>query len=195
MPTWTGCFLSPSPELQVNDATSRASILDDLGYDVADNLVSDLVILVEGPSDAAVIEQLLRKMGLLESHSIKIWPLGGDIMDKLDLSVFAENYSLIALIDQDPGSKSVRRRFCENCAAHSIPVHRLKRYSIENYFPLTVLREVMGSQIPETLTEVNARRKLESQLGFDVRSNNRRIAQKMSLDDIRDTDLSTFAAT
>lgn len=35
--------------VKVTDATSRSSILNNLGYSVSDNLMSDLVILVEGP--------------------------------------------------------------------------------------------------------------------------------------------------
>ena len=60
----------------VSDATSRASLLDDLGYSVLDNLVSDLVILVEGPTDVPVIEELFVKMKLFEDYEIRIWPLG-----------------------------------------------------------------------------------------------------------------------
>ena len=84
-------------QITVSDATSRAALLDDLGYSVADNLVSDLVILVEGPTDVPVIEECLMKLESLNRFAIKIWPLGGDIMDQLDLSVFGESYVLVAL--------------------------------------------------------------------------------------------------
>jgi predicted ATP-dependent endonuclease of OLD family len=93
--------------IKVSNDTSRAVLLDSLGYSVTDNLVSDLVILVEGPSDKPVIEEFLRQMGLYASYSIKIWPLGGDIMDQCDLSIFAEDYRVIALIDKDPESGKV----------------------------------------------------------------------------------------
>lgn len=89
--------------VKVDDATSRASILHDIGYDVTDNLVSDLVILVEGPTDIPTLEEFLIKWNLWGLYNIKIWPMGGDIMDQLDLSVFAQNYSIIGLVDDDPG--------------------------------------------------------------------------------------------
>lgn len=178
--------------VKVDDATSRAAILHDIGYDVTDNLVSDLVILVEGPKDIPVLEEFLMKWGLFGSYSIKIWPLGGDIMDQVDLSVFAENYSITALIDNDPGSKRIRERFIANCERYKIPVHQLERYAIENYFSLRALREQCGSQIDSSISTIDPDTKLENQIGFNVRRNNRRIAQIMTLDEIRDTDLYDF---
>jgi energy-coupling factor transporter ATP-binding protein EcfA2 len=178
--------------IRVDDATSRASILDDLGYAVTDNLVSDLVILVEGPSDVPVVEEFLKKYGLLARFEVRIWPLGGDVMDQLDLSVFAERYKLIALIDQDPESAAIRRRFEAKCAEVGIPVHRLERYSIENYFTVDALRSVFGKQLPDTLTELAPDTKVSKQTGFDVKKKNRAIARAMSLEDIAGTDLARF---
>ena len=66
--------------IKVEPVTKRASALQALGYTVTDNLVSDLVIMVEGPSDREVVEELLDKKGLLRNYSIKFWFLGGDIM-------------------------------------------------------------------------------------------------------------------
>lgn len=185
-------FTSFVDSVNVDDATSRASILDDLGYSVADNLVSDLVILVEGPKDVPVIEEFLIKLDLDKTFDIKIWPLGGDIMGQVDLSIFAQNYSIIALIDQDPGSESVRRRFIRNCEDNDIPVHRLQRYAIENYFTLRALRQVFSIQIPADITEIDPNKKLENQIGLDVKRTNRRVAKAMSIDEIRDTDLFEF---
>lgn len=179
-------------EVVVDDATSRASILDDLGYSVADNLVSDLVILVEGPSDVGVVEEFLIKMGLYGKYDIKIWPLGGDIMDQVDLTVFAERYSIIALIDNDPGSKKIRERFKKNCADLNIPVHHLKSYSIENYFTVNALRSIYPHQMPIAVTTINPNLKLEKQIGFSVKGRNRSIARGMSLDDVKGTDFFSF---
>jgi AAA15 family ATPase/GTPase len=185
-------FTSFKKSITVDDATSRASILDDLGYSVTDNLVSDLIILVEGPKDIPIIEEYLIKMGLYDSYDIKIWPLGGDIMDQLDLSVLSENYSLIALIDNDPSSRRIREHFIKNCEEHGIEVHRLKRYSIENYYTIRVLRKVFGSQVPDTITSISPDKKLEKQIGINVKKNNRRLAKEMSVNEIKETDLDEF---
>ena len=125
--TWNG-------SINVDDATSRALLLSDLGYSVNDNLTSDLVVLVEGPKDAPYLEEMLSKRGLWSSYSIKLWPLGGDIMDQLDLSLLKQHYKLIALLDKDPKSGVVRKKFEEKCKATGIEVHRLHKYSLENYF-------------------------------------------------------------
>ena len=178
--------------IRVDDATSRASILDDLGYSVTDNLVSDLVILVEGPSDVPVIEEFLAKMGLFGRFNVKLWPLGGDIMDQVDLSVFTSGYQIIALIDGDPDSDKVRRRFEKRCGEAGIQVQRLAAYSIENYFTLAALREVFGAQLPASISTISAATKLEGQLGFSVKKRNRDIAKAMTLADIRGTDLGEF---
>lgn len=185
-------FTSFDNSVVIDDATSRASILDDLGYSVTDNLVSDIVILVEGPSDVPVVEEFLIKLGLYESYDTKLWPLGGDIMDQLDLSVLAQSYSLIALLDNDPGSDRIRKRFIENCEANGIPVFRLQRYSIENYFPLRVLKEEFGSQIPSHVSEIRPEIKLEDQIGLSVKKSNRKLAKSMTLDEIKGTDLEVF---
>jgi hypothetical protein len=185
-------FTSFEDVIIIDDATSRASILDDLGYSVTDNLTCDVVILVEGPSDVPVIEELLIKLGLYERYNIKMWPLGGDTMDQLDLSVLAENYSIIALIDNDPGSEKVRRRFKANCEKSHIPVHRLQRYAIENYFPVRVLREEYTGQLSTNIGEIKPDTKLEDQIGFTVKKSNRKLAKAMSLDEIAGTDLEKF---
>jgi energy-coupling factor transporter ATP-binding protein EcfA2 len=185
-------FTSFRESIELNDATARSKILSDIGYSVTDNLVSDLVILVEGPSDRPVYEEFLTKMGLRENYDVKIWALGGDIMDQLDLTVFAQNYQIVAVVDRDPQSDSVRRRFEKNCEANRITVHRLDRYSIENYFPVHALRSVFGSQISSSFTEVDPKVRLSNQIGIDVRKNNRKLAENTSLDDIKGTDLFSF---
>ena len=185
-------FTSFGTSIVVDDATSRAAILNDLGYEVTDNLVSDLIILVEGPSDLPVIQEFLVKTGLYAEKVIKIWPLGGDIMDQLDLRVFAERYNIIALLDQDPGSDHIRRRFVANCDALKVPVHRLERYSLENYFSIRALREVFKGQFPEDVNTINPGMPLEKQIGMSVKKNNRKIVEAMTLSDIEGTDLMQF---
>lgn len=178
--------------VRVTDATSKASILDDLGYSVADNLVSDVVVLVEGPSDGAIIEEFLVKKGALPRFSVKVWPLGGDIMDQLDLSVLAQGNRLIALIDRDPKSGRVRERFAEKCAHLKIPVTRLQRYSIENYFALPAIRVVLPGRVPSTIVELEPDQPVDKQIGFSIKRNGRAIAKEMSLADVANTDFERF---
>jgi len=159
-------FQDDKGNIEVTDTTNKAFALSQLGYAVADNLVSDLTILVEGPSDIPVIQVFLKTMGLDEKYNIKIWPLGGDIMGKkeVDLSVIAENHLTMALIDRDPGSKSARTAFMEKCKDLDIIYHQLERNSIEEYFTLDALKAVLKGQVPETLKTLDRTKRLKDQL-------------------------------
>lgn len=180
-------------QVEVDDATSRASMLHDLGYSVADNLVADLVILVEGVYDTPVIEEFLRKKGIFDHYDIKTWPLGGDQMSSVDLSVFAPYFNIIALLDRDPQSESARAQFEEKCEVHNIDLRRLDRYAIENYFTAEAIREAWPHcQAWKDPTEINPDEKVEDQVGFDLKSRNREIAESMELEEIEDTDLFDF---
>ena len=179
-------------EIRVGDVTSKASLLDDLGYEVTDNLTADVVVLVEGPTDVPVLETLALKRDDLRLKQFKFWPLGGDIMDQLDLTVLSDSNNILALVDDDPGSKRVRDRFVAKCEELGIPYHRLERYAIENYFTVDALREVYGGQFPDHVAKVTPRAKLEKQLGFNVKRRNRAIAEAMSYSDIEGTDLDAF---
>lgn len=180
-------FCSNLETVEVSDTTNKASVLDDLGYSVVDNLISDLVVLVEGPKDIQLLEVLFQRAGL-DEYNIRVWPLGGDIMDQINLEVMVENRRCIALIDKDTKSRKVRRRFIENCREFDIEVTKLKRYAIENYFPLRALKDVFGSQIPDTITEIDKNKKLENQIDFNVKKNNREIAETMTDEEIEETE-------
>lgn len=69
---------------------------------------------------------------------------------------------------------------------------RLKRYSIENYFPVGALRAVFKGQIPASFTEVKEDESLENQIGMNVKNKNRQLAEHTSLEDIAGTDLHKF---
>jgi ABC-type cobalamin/Fe3+-siderophores transport system ATPase subunit len=179
-------------KVSVDTATTRAGILTELGYSIADNLVSDVIILCEGPHDKGFLEEFLEKKSLMTRTNIKVWPLGGDIMSKVDLSVFAQNYKVMALVDRDPGSSVVRTRFENRCKEYEIACHRLERYSLENYFSIRALREVLGNQIPAKLTALDPDKSVAKQLELDVKKNSARIAKAMTLDEIKGTDLADF---
>ena len=185
-------FASNQQNIEIDDATTRAKILDELGYTVADNLSSDVIILVEGPSDRPVIEAFLMKMGLFQEFNIKIWALGGDIMDQHDLSVFTDKYAIIALVDKDPGSATVRRKFAANCRKVGIPVYKLERYAIENYFSIAAMNEVLKGQVQIDISTIEPDRNLEDQINFNVKKNNGKIAAAMNMEDIEGTDLHRF---
>jgi len=187
-------FVEYDGKVKVSDQTSKSSILHNLGYSVADNFVSDLIIFTEGPTDQPIIEKILEWLEIDDKYNIKYWPLGGDNMASLDMSVFAEQKNVFALIDNDPASSVIRTRFKTMCDENNIVCHRLERYAIENYFSIEAIRKV----IPDILQEsaLDPALKVDTQLfgeaGKSIKSSNRKIIDNMSLEDFQETDLLKF---
>ncbi|HUS76117.1 MAG TPA: ATP-binding protein [Methanothrix sp.] len=183
-------------EVKVTDETSKSEILYILGYSVADNLVADMIILTEGPSDIPILETIFKWMEINGKCNIKFWPLCGDVMTHLDLSVIAETKNVWALIDSDPNSGKSRTRFIRKCREAGIYCKKLERYSIENYFTLNAIRKIF-TNIPDDLIELKPDKKVDDQIGFSkndksIKQKNRQIIEQMSITDIESTDLFKF---
>lgn len=178
--------------VKISDETSKSMILQGLGYETVDNLVSDVIVLTEGPYDIPVLSTICQWQGLLPKYNVKFWPIGGDIMSTLDLTAISDRKNVIALIDNDPGSDKARRLFMENCKENSIFCQRLKKYSIENYFSLESLKKVYGAQIDASITTLDPDKKLEAQIGLNVKKKNYNIIKNMTLDELKSTDLYEF---
>lgn len=210
--THSAVFLDPSlvdkifycqnnGEISVTDQTSKSKIINSLGYSVTDNLISDLIILLEGPTDIPIIQKILSWNEILDKFNIKYWPLGGDIMACLDLSVFAERKNVFALVDSDPGSGKIRTKFLRNCKNNGIYAKQLTRYSIENYFTLDAIREVFPNKIKASITNLDPNESVDKQIGFkingeenskSIKSKNGDIISRMKPEDIQNTDLQKF---
>ena len=204
--THSNIFLDPSfadkiyrtfftSKVEIVDNTNRASILSDLGYSVSDNLVSDLIILTEGPTDRPVIEEMCRKMGFWENYNIKFWPMGGDIMSQLDLSTLSDNVAenkIIALIDSDTESQKERNRFKKKCEEMNIECFQLKRYSIENYIPLETIKAFPEFSVSADIKEIKPDEKVENQIGINIKKNLRKLTKAMDIMHIEKTDLYDF---
>jgi AAA15 family ATPase/GTPase len=183
-------------EIKISDQTSPSKIINSLGYSVTENLTSDAIILTEGPKDIPVIQAILKWVGVLDKYNIKLWPLGGDIMGELDLSIFSGRENVFAIIDDDPGSKRIRNTFSENCKLHNIHCYALERYAIENYFTIEAIRKVFGEQIDHTIILKN-NKSVDDQIGFkaknkSIKAKNFSIMDQMNLTDFENTDLLNF---
>lgn len=183
-------------EVKITDETSKSEILQSLGYSVADNLVADMVILTEGPFDIPILQEIFKKLNVSNKYNIKFWPICGDVMTHLDLSVIAEGKNVMALIDSDPGSSKSRTRFMKKCRENGIYCKKLERYSIENYLTLDAIR-IVFDDIPGDLNEIKPDKKVDDQIGFtkrnkSIKPKNRKIVEQMSINDIQSTDLFKF---
>lgn len=184
-------------KIVIEDSTSKARLLNDLGYSVSDNLVSDLIIVVEGSGDKNAITEFLLKKKLMGVNNIKFWILNGDAMGNVDLEAFADRFQIRVLLDNDPHSELARRTFVAQCRRLSIPITILQRYSLENYFPIEVYRESFGDLIPKRVTTFKPDAPVWSQLGSrikrtDIKKGSKKFAVKTTLADIEGTDLSDF---
>jgi ABC-type polar amino acid transport system ATPase subunit len=178
--------------ITVSDATSHSVLLTELGYDIVDNLVSDVIVLVEGPSDVPVLEGFLDKMGVLQQKRVKFWPLGGDNMARIDVSPLVESRAALALIDRDPSSAAARKRFVEQCKHLGIPVTQLKRRAIENYFSLDALHKVFGKNIKREITVLDPMKTVQEQIELNPKKRASDVVRAMELADIEGTDLFEF---
>lgn len=190
-------YCSKDNEVLLSDQTSKSEIINSLGYSVSENLVADVIVLLEGPTDIPVIQEMLNWLGVNNNFNIKFWPLGGDIMASLDLSVFAERNNVFALVDSDPGSSVQRTRFIRNCEEYGINCKKLERYSIENYFSLQALREVFQDQIPDSIQDISPTDSVDEQIGFKdkgktIKTKNSQIIKNMKVEDIERTDILDF---
>lgn len=179
-------------QVRISDETSLSKIVNSLGYSVTENITSDAIILTEGPKDIPVLQKLLKWLGVLDKYNIKFWPLGGDIMGDLDLSVFSGRPNIFAIVDSDPGSKIARNTFLANCQNNQITAYQLERYSIENYFSLSAIRKIFNDISEEVILKNG--KSVDSQIGYkeknkSIKYKNFEIIEQMTLNDFENTDL------
>lgn len=185
--------------IQISDKTSMSKMVESLGHSITENLTSDAIILTEGPTDIPIIKKALQLNGALDLLNIKFWPLGGDIMGSLDLSIFANVKDIFAIIDKDPGSVKIRNIFKKNCKANGIECIQLSRYSIENYLTLSSIKEAFPGKIDKALDTLDNNESVDKQIGFkskgkSIKGKNHIMSQKLTIKDLEGTDLWSFAA-
>lgn len=185
-------------EVKISDKTTASKIIDSLGYSIAENLTADAIILTEGPTDIPILKRILTLNDTLTTYNIKFWPLGGDIMGESDLSIFKGLNKVFAIIDSDPGSSKIRNKFQKNCKDHDIVCYKLDRYSIENYFPLNIIKDQFPSQI--TIKNLDDSLSVDEQIGFksknkSIKQKNAEMALRLELKDVQETDLYSICDT
>ena len=180
----------------LSDVTSRAEALSEMGFAVSDNISPDLILLVEGPNDVAAFTEFLGKWELSDRFAIRLWPLGGDSMKRVDLDTL-KGQEVLAIIDRDPDSKEVREDFKSLCAEAGVDVVELQRYALENYFPLDAYQVVFPDQQSlRELAELKPNTKVQNQVGFDPKrkDNIRKLAKHTSKEYLAKTDIADVMA-
>jgi energy-coupling factor transporter ATP-binding protein EcfA2 len=178
--------------IKCEDSSNFAVVLQNLGFSLPQIASSDTLILVEGATDIGAVGVLLDKLGVTKKKTVFIWPMQGDSMDHLDIQPIKSKFDVKALVDRDPKSAAVRRRFIKKCEALGIPVCKLKRTALENYFSIDSYRTVFPGKIPDSLVEINPDMKVEEQIGLNPKNSNAKLAKQTDIESIRNTDLIEF---
>jgi ABC-type cobalamin/Fe3+-siderophores transport system ATPase subunit len=180
--------------LREYSATPRlAEFLGELSHATYRELGFDCILLVEGPSDVRVFQELLRHYQ--KDQKVVILQLGGSdtINGKADQQLSEIRRitdHLYAVVDSDrtaadsPPAKPVAD-FLDACVRSGIRCHILTRRSIENYFPSRAVAEVFGPEVSVPHHYAAVDRGWRKELNW-------KIASLTSREDLAGTDLEQF---
>lgn len=173
--------------------------LGELGYSSYREMGFEGVLLVEGVTDVRTIQQFLRLYK--KDHTFLLIPLGGNQFIngacEQPLSELTRiPAKFFALIDSEKKSAkeplaSEREEFRKICEKIGIKCHVLEHRAIENYLTDTAIKQEKGNKYQalgyyESLDNMNQ--------GW-AKADNWRIARRMELRDIENTDLGRFLAS
>jgi predicted ATPase len=191
--------------ITIDDNTSRAEALSDLGVLAIDNLTSDAIIISEGKTDQIVLNYIILKwLNAPNNASISHVFLAGSMMKHFDPTPFSEVRNTFALLDCDPENKSAQKSFISACNNSGIIPVQLERYSLESYYTLNAIRKTFGDIVASKIDSIDHMIPLWRQLVDETHNENwwkgelksiRRIPtllNNMSIDDIEGTDLLEF---
>ncbi|MBR1170417.1 ATP-dependent nuclease [Bradyrhizobium liaoningense] len=125
-----------------------AEFLGELSFSTQRELGADQILLVEGPTEVKVIQQLLRR--IRKDHLVVLMSMHGHLPDAVELDeILRITPRVAALIDSEKDSAQAelepkRRFFAEMFEAKSLRVHVLERRATENYFTDNAVKQVFG---------------------------------------------------
>lgn len=184
-------------EVKPLESTPRLTeLIGELSFSGYRELGFQTVLLVEGVTEVKTLQQFLRM--LKKDHKVLLIPLGGaQLINETTETELAEltriPANFYALIDSEKTSEeepleTTREAFLKMCEKVGIRCHVLKRRALENYFTDAAIKQEKGNKYRalgpyESLKETNP---------AWAKSENWRIARRMSFVDIEKTDLGEF---
>ena len=177
-------------------APNLAEFLGELSYSGYRDLTFEKLLFVEGRTDIKAIHQFLRLYG--KAHKVVLVPLGGSAMinpsAEWELSEIARITDEVeVLIDSERSARDddlskERQGFVDICGKLKVPCNVMERRALENYLSDSAIKNQMGVRFKA----LEPYEKLEDMDSRWRKSENWRIANKMSLSDIESTDLGRF---
>lgn len=125
-----------------------AELLGELSFSTQRELGADKILLVEGPTEVKVVQQLLRRKG--KDHKVLILSMHGHLPDEVELDeILRITPDISALIDSEKESAESelefkRKSFVDMFHNKGLKVHVLERRATENYFTDVAVKEVFG---------------------------------------------------
>lgn len=184
-------------QLQEYEATPRLSeFLGELGFGGYQELGFAKVLLVEGPTDVPLFQQLLRIYE--KDHKVVILPLGGKslVNDSTELQLTEIKRickTIAAVIDSEKGDVAAtvepsRLAFQEMCGRTGINCRILDRRATENYFTDRAVKLAKG----DNFRALSSYEKLRDLSPSWHKRENWRVAREMTRDELSSTDLGRF---
>lgn len=183
---------------RLEDTPTPAEFLGELGFSGYQELGYDQVLLVEGPSDVLMMQQLLRLYRA--DHKVVLLHLGGSATINGDAAPLLQEITRLsgrvsAVVDSERSSKEADPEgrvlaFAGICKELGVDCHVLARLAAENYLTHRAVTIVKGEKY-------RALQPYEHRTEADptwAKNENWRIASEMTLDEIAATDLGEFLA-
>lgn len=179
-------------------AKNSAQLLGELSYSQFSAIGGKFLLLVEGSTEVRTFRVLLRKLGI--ETDVMIVPLGGSSLISENRSDEMSEFQRIGaevfvLIDSERNSENEplgndRDGFLKSCATlfGESRVFLTKRKATENYLSDGAIKAVKG----EKYRALEHYEKLETADPAWAKNENWKIADAMSFDEVKDTDLGQF---
>jgi hypothetical protein len=166
-----------------------AEFLGEMSFSSYKELGFEKLLLVEGPTEVKAIQHFLRLLG--KDRKVLPLPLHGHMPKPDELEeILRITINVTAVIDSERVSESSqlakdRQEFLDLCAAKKIKASALARRAFENYLTDNAIKSLFGAEY----RALSPFEKLADVKPHWSKSLNWKIAEKMTLNDINDTDL------
>lgn len=173
-----------------------AEFVGEMSFSSFKEVGCDRILLVEGVTEVKAIQQFLR--ALRKDHTTVLIPLGGSQMlrggvqqELSELGRLSKNVSVLIDSESENAGATLeqnRKQFVEDCLALGFKVHVTQKRAFENYLCDRALKEEKGANF-RALADYD--RLADAAQGW-AKSDNWRIARRMTRDEVLATDVGAF---
>ncbi len=181
------------------EVPNLSEFLGELGFSAYRDLGANKVLLVEGPSELRVMQQLLRFYH--KDHEVVLLPLGGGQGIRESPELQLEELKRLAgrvsaVVDSERAAPRAAldpriERFAQACANADIRCRVLERRAIENYLSDRAVKQVKG----EKYRALEPYERLKDLPHGWAKAENWRIAREMTVEELHGTDLDDFLSS